>query len=457
MKKKKKKKTKQTTKSRVLIIVDYVPYTMWQSSEPSLSSILQKARSNYKHELLLDNLAGIPIMQQHGSDDDNVPAYHSRLMHKLLGQTGWPSEYHELLGTGHWFEGIMTTPSLLRFFNQTTIPSPPLDVLSEFTITIPSSGYIKSKCGIVVDQLQSPDVNGRISVAINVENGFWHLRTENIYRFHLLKDACRTRLPATITVDNTEASFKVDPAMCEMTWYVKDISTGKWSVSREAGWRNIDQRYGRQLGAMDAVLNTVGTFSIKMCSFGVERIALQTSRNLLQYFAADSQITRDCDPGKPQPGIGNVVTLAIGNDIPISNYTGFPIHSNRNRLVLLRRTIYSPSNDAAGTAILPGRGPCSKHEFAHEVGLGALFLRPLQDESLELVAWGADISGLEQAARLVPTLTGVGQPDFMVMSNSCRWRGHSGLYAAGFFDRSWQISSSSYIRGDARSCDIPSR
>ena len=62
------------------------------------------------------------------------------------------------------------------------------------------------------------------------------------------------------------------------------------------------------------------------------------------------------------------------------------------------------------------------------------------------MVWGVDLVGLEQAARLVPALTGVGQPDFVVMSAECRLLGHAGVYAAGFFDYSWQISESSYIR-----------
>lgn len=52
--------------------------------------------------------------------------------------------------------------------------------------------------------------------------------------------------------------------------------------------------------------------------------------------------------------------------------------------------------------------------------MGALFLRPLDGERLELVVWGADVAGLEHAARLVPALTGVGQPDFVILSAKCR-------------------------------------
>lgn len=430
---------------------------MWQSSEPLISSTLLKSRSSFKHELLLGNLAGIRILQQHGSNDDNVAAYHSRLMHELLEQTGWSSAYYELPGSGHWFEGVMTTPPLLDFYKESTILPHPPEMPLKFTMTIPSSGYMGSKCGIFVDQLQSPDMNGHVTVTRNLENGYWYLQTENIYRFHLSVNASRIGLPAALILDGMKEPFEIDAAMCEVTWYLKDAS-GRWSVSNEVRWRGIDQRYGRQLGAMDAILSSDGTFAIDMCSVGVEHIALQISRNLFQYFAADSQLIRECDSinltssiinGESQASFANFITIAVGDDLPPSTHTGFPIRNDKGRLVLFQRPIYNPFNFTIA-ATLPLNQESYQYEYEYESGLGALFLRPLQGERLELVVWGADIAGLEQAARLVPTLTGVGQSDFLVLSSSCRWKGHAGLYAAGYFDKAWRISSGSYLSGDAR-------
>lgn len=84
-------------------------------------------------------------------------------------------------------------------------------------------------------------------------------------------------------------------------------------------------------------------------------------------------------------------------------------------------------------------------KYPFEEGLGAAFLRPLPDERLELVIWGYDDAGLRQAARLVPMLTGVGQPDFVVVSQRCRWKGADGVLAMGFFDHAWEISKASFF------------
>lgn len=83
--------------------------------------------------------------------------------------------------------------------------------------------------------------------------------------------------------------------------------------------------------------------------------------------------------------------------------------------------------------------------FPFEVGMGAIFLRPLLDERLEVVIWGFDKQGLRQAARLMPMLTGVGQPDFIVVSKRCAWEGAAGVLALGSFDNFWRVSEASFI------------
>lgn len=86
-----------------------------------------------------------------------------------------------------------------------------------------------------------------------------------------------------------------------------------------------------------------------------------------------------------------------------------------------------------------------RRTYQFEAGLGAAFLRPLPDERLELVIWGYDDTGLRQAARLVPMLTGVGQPDFIVVSRRCGWKGASGVLAMGLFDYAWKVSKASFL------------
>jgi hypothetical protein len=423
-------------------IENYVSYNMWRYSEPLVSSILHQSRASFKHELLLANAVGIPIMQQHGSQDKNVPAYHSRLMHSLLEEVDWPSRYVELPNAGHWFDGVMTTSSLLKFY-KSSLQSTRQTALT-FTIYVPHSGDMASKGGLYVDQLQSPDRFGRVHVTIDAKEETWHIQTQNIHRFHLSATACNSEKRLTLIIDDTDTHFRVDPARCGFTWYIRGTD-GSWKCSEQNGWQSISQRYGRQVGAMDAILRTNGTFTINICSVKTEEIALQISRNLLQYFAADSYIARHCGSFDADHH-GNAVTVSLGNELPGSVYTSYPIRVSDGRMTLYRclsvpKGLHGPIDSASSRS-------CGHYTINHEPAMGAMFLRPLPNEGLELVVWGTDMEGLEQAARLVPTLTGAGQPEFVVLGDNCRWKGHAGLYAAGHFDKFWQISAGSYIAND---------
>lgn len=380
----------------------------------------------------MGNLAGIPVAQQHGGDDNNVPAYHGRLMHELLGHAQWPSEYQELPGKGHWYDGVMTTTYLKDFYREMVNQSSLARVLPQtFTITVPASGVLGSKAGIQVDQLYTPDVNGKFRVALSPDTKTWFITTRNIRRFHLSATYSRAELPEVIVLDDMNGTFQVDLTQRTQSSFVRDAER-QWSISHDPNWKTDLQRYGRQLGALDAIVRTQGKFTIQGCSPGVEQVALQISRNFFQYFAADSDIIEYCSSNSSQHQPGNIITLAIGHDLPRAVIKSYPIRIDQGRLVI---------TTSRSSSALPG----FKQEYVYgELGIGAVFLRPIPEERLELVVWGTDLDGLRQAARLVPTITGSGQPEYVVLGNRPRWEGVAGVYAAGHFDWSWQISPGSY-------------
>lgn len=75
---------------------------MWHEADPKKSGLILAAMNSYRHELLVDNFVGTPIMQGHGQLDDNVPTFHSRRMRLLSHEAGWETKYIEFLGRGHW-------------------------------------------------------------------------------------------------------------------------------------------------------------------------------------------------------------------------------------------------------------------------------------------------------------------------------------------------------------------
>ncbi|KKZ60834.1 hypothetical protein EMCG_04482 [[Emmonsia] crescens] len=396
-------------------IENYVPFTMWHDGQAAITRVIQTARQSFKHELLMGNFAGIPILQQHGSADDNVPAYHSRLLHQLIWENGWHSEYHELPEKGHWFDGVLTTPPLLDFYSRHTSHPPSSDHLlpEKFSFFIPNSGDMGSRGGIMVDQLTSPDKYGHIQVTRERGGRLWQVKTRNVHRFHLLTSKMRLAVyPTAIRVDDgSEIPFSA-PATdtVDSAWFVKDEATGTWAISNDGAWqRDVMQRYGRQNGAMDAILRSMGTFTIRICSrdngggSGSEQImmnvALQISRNLLQYFAADSRIlppqTIECNSSnsieeeeEEMRGPGNLITIAIGNDLPppaLLLHDTFPVYMDEDQLTVRTTNVHASSSSTRSTTTT---------KYPLEPDLGAIFLRPLPCQRLELVVWGADVAGL---------------------------------------------------------------
>ncbi|MCJ1399159.1 hypothetical protein MMC11_002361 [Xylographa trunciseda] len=404
----------------------YVPYQFWTEMEPGLMAVLQTSLVSYRHELFIDNFAGIPILQQHGGHDDNVPVYHSRRLRQLIDGSGWSSKYVELSGKGHWFEGIMTTEPMCQFYDDIPAAGASKPILPDnFSIVTPSSGDMGTRGGIQIDQLVSPDQLGRINVVQNKKSGTWSLRTSNVRRFHVSRSEFQARSTQAIEIDGSHPILLSHSRASEQQSFVQS-STGSWSVTQDDHWKSLSQRYGSQLGALDAILRTKGPLLIQSEGSDTLRTALQISRNLYQYFAADCPITESIGTDDTFPS--NVISVFQGTHKLPNTASTFPVDIDAADGFCIRDST--------------GRRKC----YPFTAGLGALFLHPLPAERLQLVVWGYDEAGLRSSSRLVPMLTGVGQADFIVTSPECSWKGAAGVLAAGFFDSSWNVSTGSYMK-----------
>lgn len=79
-------------------IQKYVSYELWQPADPRRTAVISASLNSYRHEMLMANARGIPIQQQHGQIDNNVPAYHSRFLAQQLFLAGANSSYNEVEG-----------------------------------------------------------------------------------------------------------------------------------------------------------------------------------------------------------------------------------------------------------------------------------------------------------------------------------------------------------------------
>ncbi|KAF2146112.1 uncharacterized protein K452DRAFT_106041 [Aplosporella prunicola CBS 121167] len=408
----------------------YVPYEFWRPMDPRRQSILRASINSYRHELLVENCQGIPIFQQHGSADDNVPAYHSRLMNQLLLHVGTGADYVELPGEGHYFDGIMTTEPLSKFYERyVPVGNPTSLALRRFAIVVANPGDMSSKGGITVTQLETPGQYGRMDVSIDPldeETCIYSIGTSNILSFMLKPRSC-TKMHVIIDGKETVVPDLGNSEHVDRTGAVNlSKVNGSWAAgSLEAPSSMSMNRRGRQLGTMDAILRTDGIFAVFPFAEGSEDIALQIIRNMYQYFFADAAI-EDAREYDRQRWKGSKIIIAV-DQVPTGALADFPIR------------VLGPS----GLSIREADG--SRKEYDAEEGLSAIFLRPGEQESVELVIWGSNVENAAVAARLVPMLTGVGQPDFIVLSKSSRWKGAEGALAMGFFDQAWNVTSNSFF------------
>ncbi|KAL1306419.1 hypothetical protein AAFC00_005122 [Neodothiora populina] len=399
-------------------IQNYVSYNLWTPMDPLVRMLLETSLSDYKHELLLQNAEQIPIMQQHGSVDDNVPAFHSRLMNCLLRQVKADSSYVELEDKNHWFDGIMTTEPLRAFYEQelgsassTVIPP------SSFSFVVANPANMGSRHGLRVLQLCQHGRLGRVAASFDTDIPTCYIQTSNVLSLHIPAIYTRTH---DIVLDGQ----KID---------VENLQGVTLWQTPEEGWKAITRttgpatRNGRQLGSMDALLRTKSGLEIVRTSrsAAIDKVALQISRNLHQYFGSDTDLVDKS--GSHQSDYGNAVRVALGKDVPATFVKDFPINVIHPGIVSLR--------DASGNNKL----------YSSEKGLAAIYLRPLKDEQVELMVWGADDEGLEIAARLVPMLTGVGQPDFVIADSKMLWGGAGAVLAMGYFDHLWNVTADSFL------------
>lgn len=191
--------------------------------------------ADYRHELLLENFAGIPVLQQHGSADDNVPVLHSRRLSQLIEQTGHPTEYIEMEGKGHWFDGIMTTHSLRDFYVKVlgTYGNDP-ELPQRFAMVVANPGHMGSRGGVLVDQLNYPDQLGRIVIERCTTSAMWKVTTSNIHRWHFAPQEHNTDRPQLITIDMVTVTLPSGNDRSREFWLVR-LENGSWMVRSRTG------------------------------------------------------------------------------------------------------------------------------------------------------------------------------------------------------------------------------
>jgi predicted esterase len=209
--------------SGYLSIHSYVPYQFWRTMDPRRRAIIEASANSYRHELLAGNVKGIPIFQQHGEKDDNVPTYHSRLMNQLLFEAGTDAKYFEVPGQGHYWDGVMATDGLSGFYRQRLgNPKAESKELMEFEMVVANPGDTGSKGGVSVLHLVDPGVLGKVKVNIDEARGIAKFATANVLAIELSE---RFKIWERVMLDGQELSLGSDKITS--FWMGED---GRWAA-----------------------------------------------------------------------------------------------------------------------------------------------------------------------------------------------------------------------------------
>ncbi|KAF2672220.1 hypothetical protein BT63DRAFT_191683 [Microthyrium microscopicum] len=403
----------------------YVPTTLWRPADPSKKAAVDFAIASYRNELLAANFAGIPIMQQHGGSDDNVPVYHSSLMYQLINETGTSSDYDVLEGKPHWWDGIATETNLQKFYNK-VLANPRIPTLQEvehFEIIAADPGEMSGRFGIRVLYLQEQGRLGKLKISRNKIRNTWRFVPENIMVMEIEADS---GIGSVLIEDFSTPEDREFEKSGGKRVFRRQRESGVWTVSTDPAYpptRALDQ-----FGGLTAILRgPKQPFIIHAVNDMLFDLALQVSRNLNNYLAANTDIKTPSSGNRSTPN-GHKITLALGSELPPVDFqfpegVEFPVRvSPRNSSHLEFR---SPSG--RWRPAVPDQGE-----------VGAIFLRPSKQHGLELVIWGSNLGLAEQAARLVPMITGTGQPDWILCQKEMKWKGLDGC-EVGWFNAWWEI------------------
>ncbi|RHZ56847.1 hypothetical protein Glove_396g73 [Diversispora epigaea] len=435
-----------------LKIQKYVPYYCWNSEshiDPILKGILESSITEFNNDLYSANLVDIPILVRVGSDDDNVPPIHSRMLVRLVNEHSGnihAVNLSEISEKGHWFENIMNDELMQTFLNKYLIISHKNETSlttkypKKFTIVLNNPASFGGKNGIFVEQLKIPFRLGKLKVLIDKNNngdGIYKIKTSNIKRFRFNNESNFMTIfddIKKIIIDDTEFEFE---NLLLNGYFKKNSRKNSWKFSKDNKWIQKEKNpstYGpahQILESKQTIIIVIGTRNVSGVKSKTKKffeIAQEIAHSWYLYGGGDSEIVYDHE-----------LIDKIKNDELINEYKG--------NLILLGSTYENFVTELllkfnkSEVKFYKNGSFCLKHVKFSDPEIGILFLHPFRKNQLLLILAGTDEKGLDQVTRLFPKRSGVPIPDWIITGPETSWKGVGGLLGAGFWDNKWKFNN----------------
>mgnify|MGYP002623732475 FL=1 len=350
----------------------------------------------------VDNLAALPTFILHGEKDDNVPLSEARRMEAALRVSGGAPEVHAQAGAGHWWDGgaapgadCVDWPGIFDLFGRTP-PRPAPDALSFVTVD-PGVDAVHHWVAVL-----QPLAYGRPArVRARRAGDTVEVETVNVRRMRVdaeaelfVLDGRPLPAPALTTFLKTDAG-----------WTVASPAAGEKSPERCGPFkRAFANRFVFVYGAGDA-----------------EGMARARYEQQVWWYRANGDVEAVDDATFLRDGYAGRNVILFGN----------------------------ASVNRAFARVLPADCPVHVREGAIRAGrrswagddLGCLFVVPRAGDPAALVGvFGATgARGARLGYALLPFVSGVGYPDYVVFGPSVLERGTEAAAAAGWFDHAWRL------------------
>lgn len=408
--------------------------------------LLRRASSPSDTLALAKNYAMLGVYILHGDADDNVPVTQARAMKKLLADFHTDFAYYERPGAGHWWGNeCVDWPPLFEFLKRhALIDGPirrsPIDERRKRIEFVTASPSVSSNCDwVTILQQREPLKPSRIDITCDPAKKRYTAATDNVESFMIEFDALLSPSDTfAVEVDGTlldGISFPLPSKEFQGTVTLRREHDTWTSAS---GYARLNAKHPGRGGLFkNAFANTV------VLVYGTKGTAQENAWALAKAkFDAESFWYR---------GNGSIEVMSDAQYASDPDRRGrtsegqstFPGRTHCNVV------LYGNRDTNAAWPILLSDSPIQVSRDALTVGdrtlqaenLAALFIRPMPDHeyaSVGVVA-GTGLPGCRLTDKLPVFVSGVGIPDWVVLSTDMFRDADRGLIGAGFFGNDWSL------------------
>lgn len=393
-----------------------------------IEAMLQRANAPSETLALARNYAQHGVYILHGGADDNVPADQARTMSKTLAEFHRDWDYHEQPGAGHWWSNsdepgaaCVDWPPMFDFFARRALPPVESVRQVEFTTMHPGVSAWCRWAGIEAQMkpMQPSTVRLRFDPGLRRFSG----TTENVARLCLDIRHLRPGVAIQVELDGIKLPPQPWPAGGQRLWLQREGTQWKPiaapSLSVKGPHRSGPFKLAYQ-NKMLLVYGTRGSAEENAWAFARARYDAETF-----WYRGNGAVDIVPDMAFDPTKEPNRNVILYGN-------------ADTN-------SAWQPLLATGPVQVRRGRAQVGEREWKGD-SFGCLFVRPRPGSDMASVAvvTGSGLPGLRATDRLPVFVSGVGFPDFLLLTPEAFLQGSAGVRGAGFFGNDWSVASGEF-------------